>query len=108
MAAPLNPLPALDQLPLREGDPPNSAWGLWGDGPDSALGSLNYLDEELVSRTAREEIQTGERVGLKCVLPFRPHRFGSPQGANTDSSPVFRSTFLTHLSSGGRDSNRRL
>lgn len=58
-------IPPLDQLPLREGDPPNSAWGLWGDGQDSALGSLNYLTDELVSRTIRDEIKTGERVGLK-------------------------------------------
>lgn len=69
MAPPLNPLPSLGQLPLRKGDPPNSAWGLWGDGPDSALGALNYLIEERVSRAVREEIQTGQRVGLKCVSP---------------------------------------
>lgn len=69
MAPPRQPLPSLDQLPLRKGDPPNSAWGLWGDGPDSSLGALNYLTEELVSRTVREEIKTGERVGLEYVLP---------------------------------------
>lgn len=47
--------PSFDQLPLHEGDPPNSAWGLWGDGPDSALGSLNHLTDELVLRTIQEE-----------------------------------------------------
>lgn len=67
MAPPLSPFPSFGQLPLRDGDPPNSAWGLWGDGPDSALGALNYLTEERVSRAVREEIKTGERVGLKCV-----------------------------------------
>ncbi|SPO06780.1 uncharacterized protein DNG_09474 [Cephalotrichum gorgonifer] len=70
MAPPAEPLPSLDQLPLRKGDPPNSAWGLWGDGPDSALGSLNYLTEELVARTVQEEIKTGERVGLDLPLDF--------------------------------------
>lgn len=108
MAPPLSPLPSLDQLPLREGDPPNSAWGLWGDGPASALGSLNYLDEELVSRTAREEIRTGERVGLKCELPSPPHQCLDVQSACANMAPASRSTFSTHLSSGGRDSNRRL
>lgn len=63
--APLNPLPSLDQLPLRKGDPPHSAWGLWGDGPESALGSLNYLTDESVQKAVREEIRTGERVGLE-------------------------------------------
>lgn len=70
MAPPLDPLPRLDQLPLRQGDPPNSAWGLWGDGPDSALGSLNYLSEQVVLKAAREEIRTGERVGLKYVSGY--------------------------------------
>lgn len=78
MAPPLQPLPSLNQLPLREGDPPNSAWGLWGDGPDSSLGALNYLTEELVSRTAREEIKTGERLGLEYVLPpMAPRAFNT-------------------------------
>lgn len=67
MASPPNPFPSFDQLPLREGDPPNSAWGLWGRGPESALGSLNYLTNELVLKTIKEEVKTGERVGLKCV-----------------------------------------
>lgn len=60
-----NSLPSLDQLPLRDGDPPNSTWGLWGDERDSALGSLNYLTDELVLRTIREEVSSGERVALK-------------------------------------------
>lgn len=71
MAPPPNPLPSLNDLPLRKGDPPNSAWGLWGDGPDGALGSLNYLTDELVSKSVREEIKTGERVGLEYVSSCR-------------------------------------
>lgn len=68
MAPPPNPLPLFSDLPLREGDPPNSAWGIWGDGPESALGSLNYLTDELVLKTIKDEVKTGERVGLKYVL----------------------------------------
>lgn len=56
-------IPQLSQLPLHEGDPPNSAWGLWGEG--DKLGSLNYLSDDVVLKAAREEIQTGERVGLE-------------------------------------------
>lgn len=69
----MKPLPSFKELPLQDGDPPNSAWGLWGDGPDSALGSLNYLTDDLLLRTVKEEIKTGERVGLKyvsCKLKF--------------------------------------
>lgn len=67
MAHRLNPLPSLSQLPLRNGDPPNSAWGLWGDDPTSDLGSLNYLTDDVVLKAMREEVNTGERVGLKYV-----------------------------------------
>lgn len=65
-------IPPLSQLPLNAGDPPNSAWGLWGEGSeDPALGSLNYLTNELVLQAAKSEIQTGERIGLEYVhLPF--------------------------------------
>ena len=65
MAPPARPIPSIGKLPLRDGDPPYSAWGLWGSGPDCVLGSLNYLTDELVLKTVKEEIQTGERVGLK-------------------------------------------
>lgn len=51
-----------DELPLRAGDPPHSAWGLW---EDNHLGSLNYLGDEKVLETAKKEIQTGERISLK-------------------------------------------
>lgn len=61
--APPNPLPGLADLPLRPGDPPNSAWGLWG--PEDKLGALNYLTDEVVLRTMKEEVKTGERVGLE-------------------------------------------
>ncbi|KAJ0418907.1 putative cyclase-domain-containing protein [Aspergillus carlsbadensis] len=65
--APPSKLPTFDQLPLNEGDPPYSAWGLWGE--DSALGSLNYLTDEVVAK-AVQEVKTGERVALNLPLDF--------------------------------------
>lgn len=59
-------VPALSDLPLREGDPPNSAWGLWKDTPE--LGALNHLTDEVVLEAVKSEIKTGERVGLKYVI----------------------------------------
>jgi hypothetical protein len=62
----LIPLPSFADLPLRKGDPPNSAWGLWTQhGFDEQLGALNYLTDNLVKRTVQEEVKTGKRVGLK-------------------------------------------
>lgn len=65
MAARKDPLPAFVNLPLNENDPPNSAWGLWNDSKDASLGSLNYLTDDVVLKTTREEVKTGERVGLE-------------------------------------------
>lgn len=67
MAARRSPLPALEDLPLNECDPPHSAWGLWDDSKDASLGSLNYLTDDIVLKTMREDVKTGERVGLECV-----------------------------------------
>ncbi|OJJ06482.1 hypothetical protein ASPVEDRAFT_65179 [Aspergillus versicolor CBS 583.65] len=58
-------IPRFDQLPLREGDPPFSAWGLW---KKPEYGSLNYLTDTGLLQAAREEIQTGERVSLDLPL----------------------------------------
>lgn len=65
MVSPPNPLPEFNNLPLRDGDPAHSAWGLWGDGPDAELGTLNYLTDEVVLKAIKEEVQTGQRVGLE-------------------------------------------
>ncbi|KAJ8110817.1 hypothetical protein OPT61_g6436 [Boeremia exigua] len=70
MAQRLNPLPELAELPLHEKDPPNSAWGLWDDSKEASLGSLNYLTDDLVLKTFKEEVRTGERVGLDLPLDF--------------------------------------
>ncbi|KAF2111849.1 putative cyclase-domain-containing protein [Lophiotrema nucula] len=61
------PLPRFEDLPLRQGDPPFSAWGLW---ENPHLGALNYLTDKTVLQAAKEEIQTGERVGLNLPLDF--------------------------------------
>lgn len=55
-------LPEFGELPLKEGDPPLSAWGLW---KNPALGSLNHLHEINTLEAAKSEIKTGERVTLK-------------------------------------------
>lgn len=59
-------LPKFSDLPLRRGDPPYSAWGLYGE--DDQLGALNRLTDELVKKSAREEIQSGVRVSLNWPL----------------------------------------
>ena len=43
-------LPRYDDLPVREGAPPRSSWGLWGD--DDVFGCLNLLTPERVLRGA--------------------------------------------------------
>ena len=43
-------LPSYDQLPVKKGAPPQSAWGLWGD--DDELGCLNLLTPERVAAAA--------------------------------------------------------
>ncbi|KAF2653676.1 hypothetical protein K491DRAFT_602425 [Lophiostoma macrostomum CBS 122681] len=65
-------IPPLSNLPLNKDDPPNSAWGLWGqtEGEDAALGSLNYLTKARILQTAKEDIQTGDRVALDLPLDF--------------------------------------
>jgi hypothetical protein len=55
-----NGIPSFDDLPLRQGDPKWSAWGLYGDKDE--LGMLNRLTNERVAAAARE-ITTGVRYG---------------------------------------------
>lgn len=54
-----NGIPSFDDLPLREGDPHHSAWGLYGDNDE--LGTLNRLTDERVVAAAKNEIQKGIR-----------------------------------------------
>ncbi|KAF2101988.1 hypothetical protein NA57DRAFT_73428 [Rhizodiscina lignyota] len=60
-------IPAFEDLPLRKGDPPYSAWGLW-EKPE--LGAFNHLTDDVVLRAAKEEIQTGARISLNLPLDF--------------------------------------
>ena len=46
-------LPDYDDLPIRPGKPPRSAWGVWGD--DDELGAINLLTPDRV------------RAGLACA-----------------------------------------
>lgn len=54
--------PSFDALPLREGDPKASAWGLWGD--DDELGALNLFTPSVV-KAASAEVVTGATVALR-------------------------------------------
>ncbi|KAF2152248.1 hypothetical protein K461DRAFT_321288 [Myriangium duriaei CBS 260.36] len=68
--------PKFSGLPLRPGDPPASAWGLWGD--DDELGTLNLLTSDVV-KNAVAEVRTGETVPLNLPLddfiqPMNPVR----------------------------------
>ncbi|KAF2500605.1 hypothetical protein BU16DRAFT_602621 [Lophium mytilinum] len=59
--------PSFDQLPLRKGDPPYSAWGLYG--LDDQLGTLNLLTPEVV-KEATSEVKTGFRIGLDSPINY--------------------------------------
>jgi kynurenine formamidase len=61
MVAMSDDLPQYDQLPVREGAPPGSAWGLWGD-PDY-FGSLNLLTPERAV-AATQSVRSGKSFGL--------------------------------------------
>ncbi|KAG9600511.1 hypothetical protein KCU77_g3280, partial [Aureobasidium melanogenum] len=61
--------PPFSSLPLRPGDPPYSAWTLYG--PKDELGTLNLLTPERVLAAAKE-IQLGESFGLNLPLN-QPH-----------------------------------
>ncbi|KAK3350983.1 hypothetical protein B0H65DRAFT_456590 [Neurospora tetraspora] len=61
-----NGIPNFDALPLRDGDPKYSAWGLYGDKDE--LGTLNRLTDERVAEAAKNEIKTGVRISLNWPL----------------------------------------
>jgi hypothetical protein len=52
-------IPRFEDLPLQNGDPPHSAWGLYGKNDE--LGTLNRLTDERVVAAAKAEIQSGVR-----------------------------------------------
>lgn len=57
--------PPFDSLPLREGDPAHSAWGLYGE--NDQIGTLNLLTPEN-TLAAAQEIKTGKRLALDPPL----------------------------------------
>jgi hypothetical protein len=57
--------PAFENLPLLAGDPPLSAWGLYGSRDE--LGALNLLTPEVVLE-AKSEILLGRTFSLKYGL----------------------------------------
>lgn len=61
----MKPRPSFDSLPLREGDPPHSAWGLYGE--NDQLGCLNLLTPEN-TLAASQEVKTGVRLSLDPPL----------------------------------------
>ncbi len=71
MTIPDNELPSFDQLPVKPGNPPHSAWGLWGD--QDEIGTINLLTAERVAAAARL-VRTGQIFPLnwKLELPDPP------------------------------------
>lgn len=59
-------IPPFSALPLNPGDPPFSAWGLYGK--DDEKGTVNRQTNELVAAAARSEIRTGQRISLNWEL----------------------------------------
>jgi kynurenine formamidase len=60
MTAP-DALPSFRELPVKQGAPPGSAWGLWGD--EDEIGTLNLLTDERTRRAA-------QRVRRGSVFPL--------------------------------------
>lgn len=54
--------PRFDELPLKQGDPKGSAWGLWGD--QDERGTLNLITDDVVRAALAEAIE-GKVVSLK-------------------------------------------
>ncbi len=62
-------LPSFDELPVKPGAPPHSAWGLFGD--DDQIGTLNLLTPERVAAAA-QLARRGEVFALNWELEL-PH-----------------------------------
>ncbi|HEX2849957.1 MAG TPA: cyclase family protein [Acidimicrobiales bacterium] len=64
-------LPSYDQLPVRDGAPAGSSWGVWGEG--DVFGCLNLLTAERVVEAARL-VRTGRVFALNfdAELPSPP------------------------------------
>jgi hypothetical protein len=60
-------LPSYDELPVRDGAPDGSSWGVWGE--DDRLGTLNLLTADRV-RAAAASIRTGRVFALNPPLTY--------------------------------------
>lgn len=70
----MNALPDYDELPVKPGKPPHSAWGLWGD--DDQIGAVNLLTRDRVIEGARL-VKTGKVFALNWDLEMpAPSFFG--------------------------------
>jgi kynurenine formamidase len=58
-------LPSYRELPVKQGVPAGSSWGLWGD--DDQLGTLNLLNDERTLRAARL-VRRGAVIPLNLPL----------------------------------------
>lgn len=78
MAGPVSSeLPSYADLPVREGAPPGSSWGVWGD--DDVLGTLNLQTPDRVV-AARASIRTGRWFSLNLELELPdPPLYGRPR-----------------------------
>lgn len=67
-------LPSFDELPVKPGNPPNSAWGLWGDNDET--GTINLLTPERIASAAKL-VQSGKIFPLNWELELPdPPLFG--------------------------------
>ncbi len=74
-------IPAFDQLPVKKGAPPDSSWGVFGEG--DSLGCLNFLTPEGVVAAARL-VQSGKIFRLDAPIGFaKPPLFGRMKAAHT-------------------------
>jgi kynurenine formamidase len=72
----MNSIPNFDELPVKQGAPPESSWGVFGD--DDGIGCLNFLTPAGVVEAARL-VQTGKVFRLDAKLGFAtPPLFGRP------------------------------
>ncbi len=67
-------IPTFDQLPVKQGAPPESSWGVFGE--DDQFGCLNFLTPQGVVDAARL-VQTGKVFRLDAKIGFaKPALFG--------------------------------
>jgi kynurenine formamidase len=77
----LNNIPSFDELPVREGAPAESSWGVFGT--DDTLGCLNFLTPAGVVEAAKL-VQSGKVFRLDAKIGFaKPPLFGRASVVHT-------------------------